>query len=214
MAKHASSKRLQIDKDQARIVTMLAISSAILVFSLVASRTLISKMLHQNRVIAAEETALEQLNTNIEELDKLQSAYRTFEDSPESVLGNSGEKNSKVILDALPSKYDFAALLTSIEQILLAGDYEILGITGVDQELEVEQISSTPEPIEIPLTISINTNYVGAQTFLDSLSRSIRPFNIKTLLLTGGDDNLTVTVDLVTYYQPETNLDIQTEVIE
>lgn len=209
-----SVKRLAISKDQARIVFTIAAAAAIVAFCLVASRVLISKMNHQGRVIDAKKEARSQLEINLEEVKKLESSYITFESSEESILGNSGEKNSRIVLDALPSKYDFAAVLTSIEEILLQGTYAINRLEGVDQELDAVQESSEPAPVEIPISISVNTNYLGSQQLVNDLQRSIRPMNIRSISYTGEDNDLTVDIELLTYYQPEKKLDISTEVIK
>ena len=209
--KNPSKKRLAIDNDQRRIVLAVAGSSAIVVFCLMASWVLFSKIRHQQAVISKKETALEQLQTNEGELEKLVSSYTIFDNEPESVLGNTGESNAKVVLDSLPSKYDYAALLTSVEKILVGGGFSVLEISGNDLELEAAQSSDKPTPIEIPLRIGVQTTYDGAKLLMSELERSIRPFNVQNVELTGKDSLLNVYVDIVTYYQPETSLGIQTE---
>jgi len=47
-----SAKRLLIDKANARIVAYVSVAAFILVFSLVATKTLIGQGAYQNRVIA------------------------------------------------------------------------------------------------------------------------------------------------------------------
>lgn len=211
---HLSVKRVAISKDQARIVLTIALAGAIIAFSLVASRVFFAKMRHQSRVIDTKEEALAQLESNLDEVKKLESAYLTFENAQESILGNPEEKNSRVVLDALPSKYDFAAVLTSIENILQQGTYEINRIEGIDQELEAVQESSTPEPVEIPLSVTVSTNYQGTQQLTNDLYRSIRPMNIRAIKISGDDAELEYQVDFSTYYQPAKKLDISTKVVK
>lgn len=211
---HLSVKRIAISKDQARIVLTIALTAAIVAFSLVASRVLISKMNHQSQVIERKEEAKAQLEINLEEVSQLESAYLTFENAEESILGQPGQKNSRVVLDALPSKYDYAAVLTSIETILQQGTYTINSIEGVDQELEAVQESSEPTAVEIPLTIAVTTTYQGALQLLNDLNRSIRPMNVQAITYSGDDNDLTLEVELLTYYQPEKKLDISTEVVK
>lgn len=212
MAAHISTKRLSISKDQSRIVIMVAASSAILVFSLVASRSLLGQYTHNARVIEAKTETRDQLKSNLSELEDLESSYNVFEEAPESVLGIAEQKNSKVALDALPSKYDYAALLSSIEFITTG--YAINEITGIDAELESEQFSSNPVPVPIPITVAVTTTKDNVAVFLDNLHRSIRPFKIESIELDGTDEETKVTVEILTYYQPEKRLEIGTQEIK
>ncbi|MEM6998004.1 MAG: hypothetical protein AAF413_03790 [Patescibacteria group bacterium] len=196
-----SSKRLAIDKDQARIVVTVVAAAAITVFCLIGSSTLITKLNHQNDVISALEDSKETVQENISNLNALTTTYNNFENSVESVIGDN-DSNSKVVLDALPSKYDFAALLTSMEAILRTGNYTTSGISGTDNELTAEQSSANPEPVEIPLSLAVNTTYAGSQQLLDTLASSIRPFDIRSMRLSGGDADARLNLELITYYQP------------
>ncbi|MCA9349374.1 hypothetical protein KC878_04535 [Candidatus Saccharibacteria bacterium] len=209
-----SVKRLIVSRDQARTVLTIALTASVIAFCAVGSRVYFAKMRHQGRVIDAKQDTLQQLKDNIDVANKLEAAYTTFDSANESVLGNPDETNSRIVLDALPSKYDFAAVLTSVEKILSYGTYTVNRIEGIDQELEALQESATPEPVEIPLTISVSTNYKGAQQLLNDLYRSIRPMNIQKVGLSGSDDSLNLEIDLFTYYQPEKKLDVSTKEIK
>src|SRR5690606_29874356 len=132
-----STKRLQINKTNATMVAILALSSMITVFSLVAARTLIQKSTYQQRIISERQDANKQLEENIESVSELVQKYRDFDSAAENVIGGSsdpvatGERdgpNSRIVLDALPSIYDFPALATSLEKILTDGGYQIDGI--------------------------------------------------------------------------------------
>ncbi len=208
-----SKKRVAIDKDQQRILIAIAVAAAAIVFSLFASRVLWSKISHQRQVISAKQAARDQLDLNLESLEKLESSYLVFDQEPESILGNSGESNAKVVLDALPSKYDYAALLTSLEEVASEGGISISEISGADLELEAQQSSDAPAPEIIELRIGVDTTYGGAETFLELLERSIRPFDVRSINLTGEDSQLNASIELTTHYQPETNVGILSEEI-
>src|ERR1035438_5306204 len=123
--KFISTKQLKIDKANSTIVLVLAICSFVFVFSLVASKALISQYTYQNRVTSARQTTVNQLNTDKQEATTLINSYNTFINQPANIIGGSSSgtgnqdgTNVKVILDALPVKYDFPALVTSVQNLI------------------------------------------------------------------------------------------------
>ncbi len=207
-----SNKYLQIDKANSLMLIAATITTVIVVFSLVAANSLRKQMSYQNKVIALKSTANKQLEQNIEQAGQLKVAYDAFENSSESAIGTS-DKNSKVVLDALPSKYDFPALATSLEGVINGAGATIEGITGTDNEAAAEQDSINPKPIEIPFELSAQGNFATMQKLITDMQRSIRPFKIISLNLAGSDDNLTAKITAVTYYQPEKRIDVEQKVV-
>jgi Pilus assembly protein, PilO len=207
-----STKHLQIDKANSLMLIATAATTVVVVFSLVAANSLWKQMTYQNKVIGLKSDANQQLEKNIQEAENLKTAYDAFENSTESVIGTA-DKNSKVILDALPSKYDFPALATSLEGIINGAGTKIVNITGVDNEVQAEQNSISPKPIEIPVDITAAGPYTNIQKLIDDMRRSIRPFKIATLSLTGNDGALNAKITAITYYQPEKRLDIEQKVV-
>lgn len=219
MAK-VSTKRVQIDKSMASMVVIVSVASFILVFSLIACKALLSQRAYQSRVIAGKEKAKEQLQQNIESVEKLRTQYRAFVETSENVLGGNpagkGDKdgdNARIVLDALPSKYDFPALATSLEK-LVAG-YKTDGITGTDDEISQsnQKGSANPTPLEIPFQLGVTTNYQSAIGFLAMLEKSIRPINIKTLSVNATSGQINLSVSANTYYQPSKTLNVTTKEI-
>lgn len=217
-----SMKQMQINKANMRMVVAVAVSAAVVVFSLVASRALLQKRSYQAKVIGAKEKAVNQLEANIVAANQLTAAYQTFVSTSTNVLGGNpqgtGDKdgdNAKIILDALPSQYDFPALASSLEKILTSNNLKIDSITGTDDEIAQGQPHEDGlQPIEIPFTIAVTTNVDGAKNLVSVLQRSIRPINIRSIQITGSNSDLKVTIDAVTYYQPQKTVDIKTEVIQ
>ena len=148
-----SSKRLQIDKANASMVAFLAVAAFIAVFSLVASKALLSQRSYQSRVIAEKKKALTQLKTNNQAATELVAAYKSFVAAPENIIAGSasgsGDRdgdNAKIVLDALPSKYDFPALVTSIEKILKANTSLSLTWSEIKHAFEnIEQMCFSAE---------------------------------------------------------------------
>ena len=120
----AFTKRALIGKANSSMVAATTVAAFILVFTLVAGKSLISQMSYQNRVISTKKTALTQLKEDLSARDSLQSSYNSFVAQNPNVLGGdpqgTGSKdgdNATLIIDALPSNYDFPALTTSLETV-------------------------------------------------------------------------------------------------
>lgn len=219
-----STKRVAIDKANAQMVVVAAIAAFITVFCLVAASSLWSEKSYQSRVITAKEQAFKQLQTNVQSVHNLVSSYKQFVSSPTNAIagntkgtGDQDGDNATIVLDALPSQYDFPALTSSLEKILTQQNLKVDGITGSDDEVaqEANQSSPTPQPIAMPFSFTANgVNYNSVQSLLDALQRSIRPIQIDKLSLSGGANNLSVNISAHTYYQPEKDLKIGTKVVK
>ncbi|HLC91728.1 MAG TPA: hypothetical protein VJC09_01620 [Candidatus Saccharimonadales bacterium] len=217
------SKRIQIDKANAAVVVVTAISSFIVVFSLVASKALLSQRSYQSRVISKKEQARDQLKENIVTAKKLETSYKTFIDTTENIIGGNpigqGERdgnNAQIVLDALPSSYDFPAVANSLEKLLTFKDLTIMSISGTDDELSQKSTNKagSTQPVPIPFDVSVSGQYSSIQELVKIFESSIRPINISNIQLTGSDSKLTVNIKAQIYYQPATSLDITTKVIK
>ncbi len=218
-----SSKRLAIVKTNGKMVSMISVASFVTIFSLMAAKSVFSQISYQSRVIAADQQTNRQLSSDISSANKLVSSYKSFVSQPTNVIGgnsqttggNNGD-NAKIILDALPSQYDFPALATSLENILnsvnVQGD-----ISGTDQQLtqQTNQSSTSPQAVAMPFNVDTKSiSYSSAQQLIDRLESSIRPIQIDSLQMTGGSNNMTVSISAHTYYQPAKKISITTKVIQ
>lgn len=218
---HQSGKRIQINKANTRMVIVVAVASFITMFSLVAAKALWDQRSFQARVITEKEAARTQLESNVAAVDTLVTSYKAFVGTSENVIGGNpagkGDRdgdNAKIVLDALPSKYDFPALATSLEKILKSGDYTIDNITGTDDEINQLASTDATTPVEIPFQIGASGSYASMQKLVDSLERSIRPFTITKITFSGSDKDLQTQVSAKTYYLPEKNLNIGTKEVK
>ncbi len=213
-----NSKRVQVNKTTALIVIVIAVASFVTVFSLVASKALLSQRNYQSRVIAEKEKAKKQLDANLKSVTILQTQYKAFENTSENLLGGNpagnGDKdgdNARLILDALPSKYDFPALATSLEKILTNGNYKIDVISGNDDEIAQDSTSTAaalPQAVPMPFQVGITGSYVSIQSFIGVLEHSIRPIQVNSMSLTSSDKEIALTLLANTYYQPSKTLNI------
>lgn len=219
------SKRLQIDKANATVVVVIAISSFIVVFSLVASKALLSQRSYQSRVISKKEQARDQLKENIKTVDKLKDSYKVFVNTSQNVLGGNpngqGDRdgnNAQIVLDALPSSYDFPSVANSLEKLLTSNvsGLTVLSISGIDDQLSQQNAKNvnSSQPIPIPFDLTVSGQYSAMKDLIKVFEMSIRPIHIAQLKLSGNDDALTAIIKAETYYQPATSLDIKTKVIK
>ena len=219
----AFTKRSLITKANSTIVVTTSIAAFVLVFALFAGKSLMSQMSYQNRVISSKKTALNRLNSDLQARNSLQDSYQTFIGENPNVLGGdpngTGPKdgdNAKLVLDSLPSKYDFPALTTSVEKMVQDQNLKILTIGGTDEEAtqSTNQSSSTPTPISMPFSVEAAGSYQSVQNLVNNLLLSIRPFQITSLDLTGDESNMNVHIDAQTFFQPEKSLKISTKVVK
>jgi hypothetical protein len=216
------TKRAMIDKTNARIVVIVTIAVFVSIFSLVATKTLLSQFGYQNRVLSKKNVAVKQLEENVKNVEALKVSYDAFSGSVTNALGGvsagTGPRdgdNAKITLDALPSYYDFPSTITSL-QALVAGRGTLSSITGVDNEAQEagNKLSSKPVPVEIPFQVTATGDYNQIQSIVDAFQKSIRPIKVNTLDIAGDNNKLTVSIAGTTYYQPGKSLVIKKEVVK
>ncbi len=216
MANKVSIKHLQIDKSQSRILLVIIAATAITIFSLVATKAMVSKGLYQRRALHARREVVSQLKNNYSSAQSLFNQYKVFAQQDPNILGGSSNgsgnldgNNPRIVLDSLPSNYDAPALATSIEKVLTIQNVTIGSLTVTDDPVNN---SDTPqaEPQAKPITFSFSgsTNYAGAMGLMQKFEQSIRPFDVTKLQISGTDNNLQITADMTTYFQPAKSLDL------
>lgn len=222
MAKtNISVKHLQINKAQSRIMLIVGIATVISVFCLVSTKQLLSQSSYHRKEITAKKTAAKQLTANLNAANALAAQYQIFDSSNPNVIGgkNSTDPNTKppdgdnarIVLDALPSKYDFPALISSLSQILSANSISNPGIGGTDQSATIDNSpSNNPQPIPLAVSVSGASSYNGVKGLVKDFERSVRPFDVKVLELRGSAGNMTFSAELNTYFQPAKTLSTTT----
>lgn len=219
---HISTKRILIDKSQTTMVIAAGAAAFVLVFALIAAKAMIGQMTYQNRVISAKKAAVSQLKDNINATTSLVNSYKAFVGTSQNVLGGNPTgtgpqdgDNAKIVLDALPSKYDFPALATSLEKMITKQSLQIQSITGTDDEVaQSGQASATPQPVEMPFQIAVTGSYKGMQNLIKAFNNSIRPFQIQTIQLSGNQSHMTMTLTAKTFYQPEKDFNVTKKAVQ
>jgi hypothetical protein len=246
MAMGVSVKRIQIDKANSTIVIAVAVAAFCLTFSLISARALIARQSYQNKVVKAREDALKQLEENVKAVEGLKVKYTEFISRSENLIGGSsagaGERdgdNARIVLDALPSKYDFPALASSLEKVLADRNYKILAITGTDDEINqngTADTSTDPDvaaaaaaaaanaaptattptvggAVPMPFELGAEGQYDPITDLLSVFRHSIRPIQVKTITMTAVEGAIQLTVSGQSFFQPERTLNVKEEVV-
>jgi len=217
------TKRTLISKANSNMVIATSIAAFVLVLALIGGKSLLSQASYQSRVISAKKTALAQLESNQAAMDSLRESYTDFANANPNALGGNPEgtgeldgDNVKIVLDSLPSKYDFPALITSVEKLVQSQNLQIIGIGGTDEEIiqKDKQTSTEPIPISMPFQVQVTGAYPSIQGLVGTFERSIRPFQIQTLELSGDETSMVAVIDAQTYFQPTKKFNIKDEVVK
>lgn len=213
--KISSKNTVTLSNAEVRNLVTFTVAVAVGVFCLLGAKTLLSKTIYQQKVISAAHKADKQLKTNLSNSSTLTDQYASlFENSdPSNALGGKSDTsaqavppdvdNARLALDALPTIYDYPATIASLTKILTDDGIGTPSITGTDQSTTIkDDPTSAPSPIKITLGISGTGNYTSVRNVLRDLERSIRPFDVTSLSLSGTEGNLTLNASVDTYFQP------------
>ena len=219
-------KRLKPTKSESRLVVAVAVATVITVFSLVSAKTLLGQAAYNKRVLDARHDALKQLTANIEAAKTLVGQFQIFQTgNPTNIIGGKNSTdpnlqppdgdNARLVLDALPSKYDFPALISSIAKILNLNNIQNQAVTGKDESGSVKsEPAASPEATTITLTVNGTSNYNAVKNLINDFERSTRPFDITKMEIKGPESNMTVTLTMNTYFQPALSLTLSTKEIK
>jgi hypothetical protein len=224
---NTKSTNVKLDKAQTSMITTVAVATIVTIFCLVASKSLVSQASYQSRVIHARHTSIKQVKTNIDNANSLADHYnQVFEgNSPANIIGGKNTKSSQaqppdgdngsIVLHALPTTYDFPALLTSMAKVLSGHAVTNQSITGSDQALDFKNDPvPNPAPVEIDLSAAGTVTYANAQGLIQDFERSIRPFDITKLSLNGNQATMSISFDLATFYQQAKTTGLTTQEIK
>lgn len=217
-AKPTTGKRAQLDKNKTTLFAIISIAAIVTIGCLVIAKGFASQGGYYNKVIDKKAAAKEQLEDNIDAVTSLRQAYATFVAQNPNLLGGNTDgnddrsgTNADLVLDALPNKEDFPALITSVEK-LLAG-YKINGI-GSGSLGVVGGASSAAGTNELSFGAELETSYDGLRQLFATLNRSIRPIQVTTLEMRGTSDSLQASIGAKSFYQPETGLQITSSEVQ
>lgn len=219
-------KEFDIDREQKRTILTVVIAVAIAVFCLLSSKALLSQAAYHRHVLGETRKSVAALKENISSVDTLKKQYDSFNSTNPNVIGGNNSPslkdatppdgtNSQIVLNALPTNYDFPALISSVTKVLSVDNIANPGISGTDASATVNSTASTnPSPVPINVSISGLTSYSGAQNLIKDLERSVRPFDVTKIQLSGGSSAMTISASLTTHFQPAKILNTSTKEVK
>jgi hypothetical protein len=215
--KKVSVKHLQIDKSQSTVLGVIVAATVIVVFSLFATKSMITKGLYQKRALHARKDVAATLKDNYAAAQTLFTQYKVFANADPNIIGGTASggtnldgSNPVIVLDSLPSVYDAPALATSLEKVMIGRNVTIdsLSVTD-DPTTNSDQPQASPQSKAIAFSFEGTTNFAGGTQLLQDFERSIRPFDLNTLEISGTDAQFKMTVGMTTYFQPAKSLDLK-----
>ncbi len=214
MDSRLSIKRTLIGRANTTMTMIIGGTLSFVVAAVILSAGLARQINHRGHVIREKKVASKALKQNVRAVASLVESFSQFDSAKESLI-NTKDANSKIVLDALPSKYDFPALATSLEKILTDGGYTITQMSGTDNEASIDQeAESNPQPVEMPFSLGIEGDYSKVIRVVSDLERSIRPIVIDNLEVSGTSSDTKLMISARTYYQPGKNLETSTKVVK
>lgn len=218
----SSIKHDIISKDSTKVLIAVSVAVFLFVFCGFAVKSLFSQSLYNNKVISEKEKTRDRLKQNLDTVNKLQQSYEAFVNSPQNILGGAAfgtgpidGNNAKIVLDALPGDYDYPALSSSFEKILVDGGYSVGSIGGAEDASAQKTPAATVKPIEIPYDFTFTASLDRTRELLATLERSIRPMHIDRLdVSVNANNELSTSVTLHTYYTQEKTFDIGSKVVK
>ncbi len=214
-----NSKKNQINHFANVITATVGVGIFLTLFFIFSINLLWNRYLYQQKVINLQNAALSNLNKDISVSNSLGHSFQNFIKPPVNIIGGSssnansinGGDNSKIILDALPSSYDFPELVSSLQNLLTSQGVNINSITGIDQSNTT--LNQTNGVNTIPFQISVDGNYTAIQQLINVMEKSIRPIDILKINISGDQTNLNVIISAQTFYQPSINFKILKETV-
>jgi len=213
---HKSIKHDIINRDSSKVVTAVGVAVFLVVFCGFAMKTLFSQSLYHNRVIGEKENTLRQLNNNVVAIEDLKQSYDSFVGEAENILGGSPSgngpidgNNAKIVLDSLPGGYNYPALSSSFEKILLEGGYDIESIGGSEDPVDLAAPTADAAPVEIPYSFGFSSDLEGTKKLLRTLERSIRPMHIDRIgIQINSEGSISTDISLHTYYTQQKTFEL------
>jgi Tfp pilus assembly protein PilO len=196
-----SGKRSAIEQAKSVVLIWVVVASVLVSFSLVGINFLWNLRGYNSRVVGAKREAEDTLRQNLANAPQLQQNYQLLEDS---------EINSQDVLDALPSRYDFPALATSVASLVTRSGLVIESFNGDDLGESAVQNMASPTPVDMPFQLTVEGSYDDVKKFIENLNRSIRVMKIEKLSLSGTNANMQAELEITSFYQPAVSINSET----
>lgn len=209
-----SQKHMQIKKSSAQSFIAVVVASVVVSMTLVLANIMYDTSKFNSKVQGALEDTKLQLVANIEAVDSLEKSFAALQNGDNLIAKQpEDKKNSEIILDSLPSVYDFPEIASSVNRLAEISEVELVAFQGTDLGSDATNQSTLVEPIKIPFSVEVKGSYSAIAKFLLNSERNIRPIIVKSVSLSVSGNELSASVSAETSYQPAFDITIQKEVI-
>lgn len=192
--------------DGTLLATLMGVTTVLVAIGIVLSRLWWGDIRFTNKVLDQKNQVNKTLEQNVAALPQLQENFRKLE--------TEGPKPEKVF-EALPIREEYAALAKELEAVAaLAGAQLTATVKPLAAVLPPEQQPTQPTAIEMTLQSQVKGSYPALERFVTLIEATTRPVKVVKLNFNGSGQEVTLTVDMVTWWQPRTVLGDQKEVIE
>lgn len=217
----ALRKRTQIAQASRTMFIWIAIASALVGTAIVVSIFLVQKLSYNEKVLAAKQTTVSNLDHNLSVVDSLKADVQALDANSAlmSVKANPTDQTLQVVLDALPSDANSLALGASLQNKLLAnipGPYSleslqvtpVSGVESLSGSTTVDASGATTADNQIAFSFSVKGNQAALRQVLQNLERSIRTIVVTHLTIETQSDGLSMSVEGHAFYQPAKSIEL------
>lgn len=203
-------KRQQIRLANKTVFAWIIAASVVTGICGVGVQFLLQQLFFNNKIYAEVAKTNSTLESNIKAYDGLKrKVVELVADSNLTVL-KKGENSTalQVIIDALPTEENRAALATSLQtEVLGPSGVTINSFSAVDSLAAGTAVGGTIPSFTFNFTIT--GSYEQVAQAIKNMERSIRPLSIQSLELQGTDRQLKASLIVVTYYQPPASINLK-----
>lgn len=213
-------KRQQIQQANKMVFIWVAAAAVAVTVCLVLSQFLVRQFIFNQKIFSAKDRANQTLVQNMDTFKDLKLEVNKLVSSKSLTDLRVAETDTalQVIIDALPTNDDRAALATSLQQIVLARSgvsIESIDVTNevgsATSEEAVQDETTMSQVGEILFSVTLVGNYDQVKQAVSDMERSIRPLSVDRIQIEGSGAQLRATISAKTYFLPAKTLELGKE---
>lgn len=218
-------KRQQINSANKTMFLWIIIASVMLSVCLVVSQFLIKEFLYNAKVLGAMQQTNKTLLDNDKKFTNLKTEVNKLvsDQNLTNLRVEDSDTALQVIIDALPTEDDRAALGASLQQVILnqsGVSVDSLDVMGVSSGSSTSSDAATgttatggsaASPQSIQFSMTLVGTYDQIKQSLHDINRSIRPFDINNIKLEGSGDKIKASISATTYFMPAKSVQLREE---
>lgn len=218
-------KRQQIQNANRTMFLWIVAASVAVAICLVFGQFMLRQFMFNNKIIGAKNETYATLRDNKESFETLKSEVNKLvsNQSLSKLRVSDTDTALQVVVDALPTTDDRAALATSLQQVVLARSgvavesinvIDAEGATTSEAEDGAAAGTSSDTVGEVIFTVVINGSYEQIQQALTDMEATIRPLSMQKVELEGSGSQLRATITAKSFYLPAKTAELKKETIK